>query len=244
MRKLLLLLLLLLGAVLLVYLAGRCRPTPPPGPAPDYTAALPNPRLTPGDVLTTDAAAVCAPGYARRVRDVPQSVKNGVYRAYGITRREPGEYEVDHLISLELGGSNSARNLWPESYRTQPLNARVKDRLENALHEQVCAGRVSLPDAQTAIAADWVRAYRRYVGPLPAGAASPTGAAGNDTGDTVAAGAAPHPDGSCPVAAPVKVSRSGISHVPGDPQYERTRARRCFPSAQAAAAAGYRAPRH
>ena len=65
--------------------------------------------------LTTDAKVVCTPGYTKTVRDVPQSVKNQVYRAYGITSHKPGEYEIDHLVSLELGGSNSTRNLWPES---------------------------------------------------------------------------------------------------------------------------------
>ena len=49
---------------------------------------------------------------------------------------------VTRLISLELGGSNSIRNLWPESYRTEPWNARTKDTLENRLHELVCSGKL------------------------------------------------------------------------------------------------------
>jgi hypothetical protein len=36
-----------------------------------------------------------------------------VYKAYGIISHQPHEYEIDHLISLELGGSNSIRNLPP-----------------------------------------------------------------------------------------------------------------------------------
>jgi hypothetical protein len=44
----------------------------------------------------------------------------------------------------------------------------VKDRLEDRLHELVCAGRLSLPEAQKAIATDWIVAYRRYVEGLAA----------------------------------------------------------------------------
>ncbi len=79
-------------------------------------------------------------GYASRVRAVPAAVKKQAYASYGITQHAPGEYEVDHLISLELGGSNSIKNLWPQSYKTKPWNAYVKDQLENKLHRMVCSG--------------------------------------------------------------------------------------------------------
>ena len=119
------------------------------------TAALaadpirPDPQLTPGAVLTTDTAAI--------------------YAEYGIKRHPRGAYEIDHLISLELGGSNSIRNLWPESFRIQPWNARVKDQLENFLHAEVCAGRMPIEQAQQEIAGDWIAAYQKYLGePTPA----------------------------------------------------------------------------
>lgn len=142
-------------------------PSPSPGD-PTLRAFLPDPARTPGDTLAVTARDVCTPGYAKKVRNVPASVKRAAYARYGITHHAPGEYEVDHLISLELGGSNSIRNLWPESYRTQPWNARVKDAVENRLHADVCAGRISLHDAQQAIARDWIAAYRRYVAATPA----------------------------------------------------------------------------
>jgi len=76
-------------------------------------------------------------------------------------------YEEDHLISLEIGGHpTDPRNLWPEPW-SGPLNAHDKDRLENELHRQVCAGTITLEAAQQAIASDWVAAYRQYVGVLP-----------------------------------------------------------------------------
>jgi len=128
---------------------------------------VPDPARTPGAALDVTAADICVPGYARKVRNVPAAVKRQAYAEYGILSHQPGDYEVDHLISLELGGSNSIRNLWPQSYRTHPWNARVKDALENNLHKRVCAGTLDLTTAQGVIASNWVSGYRKYVRPTP-----------------------------------------------------------------------------
>jgi len=82
-----------------------------------------------------------------------------------ITRSSnPSCYEEDHLISLELGGDpRSPDNLWPEPW-FGPWNAKTKDALEDRLHAMVCSGTISLREAQKAIAADWVGAYKQYVG--------------------------------------------------------------------------------
>ena len=129
---------------------------------------LPDPTMTPGATLDVTAQDICVPGYSKRVRNVPSAVKRQAYDEYGIATHAPGDYEVDHLISLELGGSNSIRNLWPESFRTQPWNAHTKDQLENELHRLVCAGQLDLAVAQQEIAGDWVVAYRRRFGAPPA----------------------------------------------------------------------------
>ena len=121
---------------------------------------LPNNTLTPGVVnkgATKDM--ICTPGYSSSVRHVTQKTKDFVYKQYGIVYHQPGDYEIDHLISLELGGSNDQKNLWPQSYKTQPWNAHVKDKLENKLHDMVCDGELELQDAQDMIAKDWVGAY-------------------------------------------------------------------------------------
>jgi hypothetical protein len=123
----------------------------------------PDPVLTPGATLPVTTQDVCTPGYSRKIRNVPTEVKRDVYRHYGIRRHRSGEYEVDHLISLELGGSNSERNLWPQSNWTTPWNARTKNALENELHRLVCDGSLPLATAQREIASDWIAAYRKYV---------------------------------------------------------------------------------
>lgn len=127
-------------------------------------ADLPTPGLTPGKVLTTDAHKVCRPGYAKTVRHTSSAVKAERYRAYGIRHHTAGQYEIDHLVSLELGGADDGANLWPQSYLTKPWNAHVKDKLENWLHREVCAGRLSLSIAQHEIATDWIGSYRQHLG--------------------------------------------------------------------------------
>jgi hypothetical protein len=113
---------------------------------------LPDSACTPGATFTgATVSQVCTPGYSRSVRNVPESLKQSVYAEYGIEGHAPGSYEVDHLVSLELGGSNSAANLWPE---ISP-GYHEKDGIENRLHDAVCAGSVSLRAAQHEIARDW-----------------------------------------------------------------------------------------
>jgi hypothetical protein len=137
--------------------APQPTPTPAPTPTPIPSGPLcklgahPDTSCTPGATFHVSARKVCERGYSKRVRNVPTSTKNKVYDEYGVTSHAPGEYEIDHLISLELGGSNSTDNLWPEK---QP-GARSKDKYENELHRQVCDGTISLKAAQRRIVRWW-----------------------------------------------------------------------------------------
>jgi hypothetical protein len=71
-------------------------------------------------------------------------------------------YAIDHLIPLGLGGSNDAKNLWPQPKRGAN-NARAKDNVESKLRKLVCAGKLSLAEAHQAIVTDWYAA-RKTVG--------------------------------------------------------------------------------
>ncbi len=129
------------------------------GPASLY----PNPTLTPGDVFpNVTAKEVCVSGYSSSVRSVSSDEKAAVYQRYGIPN-EPGKHEVDHFISLELGGSNMVTNLWPEPYVTpdgpSKIGAREKDKVENYLHDQVCKNAMTLQQAQEQIRTDWYAVY-------------------------------------------------------------------------------------
>jgi len=116
---------------------------------------------TPGAILATATKeAICQSGYASTVRNVPTSVKNQVYAEYDIRSHAPGQYEVDHLVSLELGGSNELSNLWPELASPQP-GFHEKDSVENDLHSQVCSGAMALKEAQIEIATNWLAVYQK-----------------------------------------------------------------------------------
>jgi hypothetical protein len=102
---------------------------------------------------------ICRTGYSATVRDVPQWVKDRVYAAYGIGARRRGQYEIDHLVPLEGGGSNSIANLFPEAAAPVP-GFHQKDELENDVHDEACA-HGGLRALQRAIASDWVQLDRR-----------------------------------------------------------------------------------
>ena len=112
---------------------------------------------------------ICSPNFrTSSIRNVSQAEKFAVEREYGMPAGYYGRsLEIDHIVSLELGGSNDIANLFPEP-GSGPASYRAKDRLENRLHALVCAGRMDLRVAQRGIARDWEALYTRVFGtPLP-----------------------------------------------------------------------------
>ena len=153
--------------------AGNGVQQPQPGTAPNWgvrtktsgcqytgNGKLPDPACTPGDLMKplVTKEQVCTPGYSSSVRSVTDSVKNAVYAEYGITKHATGQYEVDHFVSLEIGGSNDISNLFPEAASPKP-GFHEKDKVENYLHDQVCSGAMTLQTAQIAIATNWLDVY-------------------------------------------------------------------------------------
>jgi hypothetical protein len=133
-------------------------------------AILPNSARTPGAVnpevtQANIAATICVSGWTATVRpdsSVTTELKKeqlaSGYAYKGDTAT--GDYEEDHLISLEIGGApNAEANLWPEPYNA-PDGARVKDVVENKLHSLVCDHTITLATAQKAIATNWWVAYQ------------------------------------------------------------------------------------
>jgi len=126
---------------------------------------LPDSTCTPGAVdpgvtQSNLQQTICRSGYSASVR-APASetdkAKQISLRQYGETPSKATEY--DHLISLELGGTNATSNLWPEPNASTATGfTNPKDSVENQLHTAICSGRITLVDAQKAIATDWTTA--------------------------------------------------------------------------------------
>ncbi len=123
--------------------------------------ALPRRTLTPGAVFPVALDELC--GIRAVVNDPPvnPTLQQAVFKEYGLPNSSRISYALDYLISPALGGSDDIKNLWPQPY-SSTWNARVKDQLEDHLHELVCQRRVQLTTAQNEIATDWISAYKRY----------------------------------------------------------------------------------
>jgi hypothetical protein len=128
-------------------------------PRRDLTPGAIDPRITQRNIGST----ICQRGYAATVRPpfaFTNAMKHRLMRAYG----EMGsihDYELDHLIPLELGGCPDCKtNLWPQPRNVFP-GAREKDEVEDYLHHKVCSRAMSLVETQREIASDWYAVYKR-----------------------------------------------------------------------------------
>ena len=122
---------------------------------------IPIPQLTPGEARPISQTQACIAGPLDQMSTIPLSVRKQVFHEYGMDSAPSKQYEVDHLITPELGGTDDIQNLWPEPYSSE-WNARVKDQLEGHLRELVCEGKLDVSTAQREIATDWISAYKKY----------------------------------------------------------------------------------
>jgi len=145
-------------------------PAPPAAAAPFRTAAE-DPKdgpciqtthgciaLNPDVDEDTIDRTICKSGYTKSVRPATSytnGVKKKLMREAGIDAARIGDYELDHIVPLTLGGhprklSNLMLQQWDGEH-----GAKRKDLLEERLHQIVCHGRLDLTDAQVCIAQDW-----------------------------------------------------------------------------------------
>jgi hypothetical protein len=123
---------------------------------------VPDRSLTPGLTRRVSMSDVCSMAHEKVIGDVSTSLRQEVFEEYGIANAHASDYEIDYLIAPGLGGVEDIRNLWPEPYTSRTWNARVKDALEERLHQSVCSGELDLSTAQHDISTNWIAAYKKY----------------------------------------------------------------------------------
>ena len=124
--------------------------------------AVPNVSLTPGATNPVAVQDVCSTQLSSNDPAVPDDLKREVLKAYGVNPVSANAYEIDYLVTPQLGGATDIRNIWPQPSLNTVWNARVKDALEDRLHNMVCSGQLDLATAQREISRDWVAAYKKY----------------------------------------------------------------------------------
>jgi len=125
-----------------------------------HRLALPVASITPGATWDVDVEELCSG--ATHMRPITAAMRAEVLNAYGVEDVPSDQYELDYLITPELGGATDARNLWPQRYESPVWNARVKDELERLLPQLVCNRKLDLATAQREMASDWIAAYKKY----------------------------------------------------------------------------------
>ena len=156
-----------------------------PIPDPTCSPGASNPTIT-VQILRT-ATQPPATGFRTScVRDKATSAhaKAATYDWYGVPHPAHNTgasqtCELDHIVSLELGGADTLDNIWPEcGPQGVALNDRYfkqKDLVENYLAAQVRGGAMTLRAAQIGIATDWTKylAAARAKGHKPPAGANP-----------------------------------------------------------------------
>lgn len=130
----------------------------------EIASSLPNRALTPGMTRSVELDRMCSANDDDDLDpEVPQETQQAVFREYGISmERSAKDFQVDYLISPQLGGTDDVRNLWPQSYKETRWNAHAKDALERHLSQMVCEKKITLAQAQHEIASNWIAAYQKY----------------------------------------------------------------------------------
>ena len=137
-------------------------------------AVVPRHDITPGaiDARVTQQNihdTICTDDWVRKNMPPPSYMtptKTKQIAAYGYSTYAVENFDLDHLVPLELGGDPTAlANLWPLPWESKEAKlvpagwgAETKHALETHLRREVCSGRMSLEDARRAVAGDWINA--------------------------------------------------------------------------------------
>jgi hypothetical protein len=117
-------------------------------------ALLPNPKLTPGRVAERD----------KDRGGVTVAMEQKVFARYRLRWERRGQFKIDHLIPLELGGADTIDNLWPQNLHAKPYGPDRKELLAEVLLKKIASKQMTLAQAQEEIRRDWIDAFVDHVG--------------------------------------------------------------------------------
>jgi hypothetical protein len=124
--------------------------------------SLPNPKLTPGGVTTTNANSVCNMQPHSVVPAIATAVQTAVYDAYRDTSQNAQRKAIlDWLVPYNLGGANVQANIWPAAVEGTGFYEKVDT--DDILRQMVCRRELTLAQAQQALETNWYSAWLRYV---------------------------------------------------------------------------------
>lgn len=161
--------------------APAAAPTPPkvPGQAtgpdlanvtlPDFTmplvtggVSMPNAKLTPGAIATTNTTEVCRQPDHLASSMIPPATQQEVFTEYRITNPAvQSKYDIDYLVPILLGGAPTTANMWPAAL--EGTGFFEKAQLDHVMRDLVCRREISLRAAQRSLERNWYVAWLKYV---------------------------------------------------------------------------------
>jgi hypothetical protein len=124
--------------------------------------SMPNTKLTPGAVATTDTTKVCLLPDHLATTAISPTVQQQVFTAYRI--KNPvvqAKYDIDYLVPIGLGGAPTTANMWPAALKGTGFFE--KDQLDHVMRDMVCHRQLSLRTAQRDLEHNWYVAWLKYV---------------------------------------------------------------------------------
>jgi hypothetical protein len=144
----------------------------------DLNPGLANPDITQDKIAETICNKDWKTSSIRPPSSYTTHLKIEQIAEHGFNDTNTGDYEEDHIISLENGGHpRDPKNLYPEAYDTQVNGQRVgpheNDQIENYVHNGICrdvpdakfstgpkpSHALTLEQGQQILATDWYKCY-------------------------------------------------------------------------------------
>ena len=124
--------------------------------------SMPNSKLTPGAVATTNTTEVCVQPDHLASTMIPPATQQQVFTEYRITNPVvQAKYDVDYLVPILLGGATTTANMWPAAFKGTGFFEKVQ--LDHVLRDLVCRREIALRTAQQDLEQNWYLAWLKYV---------------------------------------------------------------------------------